>query len=129
MTRKIEVASGETDMSGKVLEVVKAEINMEEDTVIGEVEAFSKPSCPVTFWRPWEDRSEATSVSEWSSEATTLLGDEPVTPPLLVTASRRSPMAQAKNTARLLSFHHKCEERGLPPSRLQEETRQGRPRW
>ena len=67
MTKKI-------DMSGKVLEVVKAEINMEEDTVLSEVVAFSKPPSLVTFWMPWEDRSEATSVGEWSSEATTLLG-------------------------------------------------------
>ena len=49
MTEKIEVASGETDMSEKVLEVVKAAINMEEDTVISEVVASSKPPSPVTF--------------------------------------------------------------------------------
>ena len=37
---------------------------------------------------------------------------------------RRSPGATARNRARLLEFHQECEkERGLPPSRLQQEIR------
>ena len=104
VTEKIEVVSDETEKETKALEEVKVEVNSEKVTA--------------RFWRPWEDRSD---VSEWSSEATTLLGDRPVTPPQLVTPPRRSPRAQAKNVARLLSFQQKCEERGLPPSWLQED--------
>ena len=37
---------------------------------------------------------------------------------------RRSPGTTSRNKARLLDFHLECEEqRGLPPSRLQEEIR------
>ena len=53
VTGKIKVVSEETDKEAKVLEVVKAEVIKEEDTVIGEV-----LSSPVSFWRPCEDRSE-----------------------------------------------------------------------
>ena len=104
VTEKIEVVSDETEKETKALQEVKVQVNSEKVTA--------------RFWRPWEDRSD---VSEWSSEATTLLGDRPVTPPQLVTPPLRSPRAQAKNVARLLSFQQKCEERGLPPSRLQED--------
>ena len=103
VTDKIMEISGVTDQGEKVAEDVKPDRDMVEHKVIGEVIACSKPSFPVTFWRPWEE-----SVREWRSEATTLLGDEPVTPPLLVTTSRRSQRAQAKNTDRLLRFHQKC---------------------
>ena len=118
-----------------VQEVPVEKVQVEETQVIARskhlsLRQSSTSLSSTTFWRPWEASCEATAVREWSGDANTLLSNQVVTPPPLVTPPREEQRTMGSKVGRrlkrLLTFQATLEkEKGLPPSRWQKRLELG----